>query len=146
MPSIIIIFPKEEDGQKVRGWLRRKGLFVHTVCTSAAGALMAADRLEEGIVVCPYSLRDMTALQLMERLPDHYGMVCMSADGADDFEAAALSATAALCVLPCRSGCPLFWKHSRTWRRNYFPDPQKKQGKRKETPWPHGRLTGQRNF
>ena len=59
MGSLIIVFPKLEDAQKIRDVCVRHGFEVAAVCNTAAAALSEMNNLDEGIVICGYRLPDM---------------------------------------------------------------------------------------
>ena len=78
MANIIVVFPKEEDAEKIRSLLVRGGLSVHAVCMTGIQALSAADRLLSGIVVCGYKLPDMIYSELYEDLPPAFSMLLIA--------------------------------------------------------------------
>ncbi len=56
MGSLIIVFSKLEDAQKIRDVCVRHGFEVAAVCNTAAAALSEMNNLDEGIVICGYRL------------------------------------------------------------------------------------------
>ena len=52
MVSVILVFPRRQNGEQLKKLLLRSGYEVTAVCTSGTAALLAADQLEEGIIVC----------------------------------------------------------------------------------------------
>ncbi|MCD7820201.1 MAG: ANTAR domain-containing protein [Lachnospiraceae bacterium] len=76
--NIIIAFPKPEDAKNVRNLLVRSGYEVKAVCTSGAQALLAADRLGAGVIVCGYKLPDMVYSELFEDMPPSFGMLLIA--------------------------------------------------------------------
>lgn len=80
MANIIVVFPKREDAGAIRSILVRNGYSVAAVCTSGTAALQAADRLNEGIVVCGYRYRDMLFDQLYDSLPPTFQMLLLASE------------------------------------------------------------------
>ncbi|MCC8066229.1 MAG: ANTAR domain-containing protein [Clostridiales bacterium] len=76
--NIIVVFPKPEDAKNIRNVLVRSGYSVRAVCTSGAQALLAADRLGTGVIVCGYKLPDMVYSELFEDLPSSFGMLLVA--------------------------------------------------------------------
>lgn len=78
MTGIIVVFPKQQDAGHMRNLLVRNGYAVAAVCTSGTSALMAADQLDEGIIVCGYRYPDMLYDQLYENLPGTFEMLLLA--------------------------------------------------------------------
>ncbi|WP_099468793.1 ANTAR domain-containing response regulator [Konateibacter massiliensis] len=78
MASLIVVFPKAEDGKSIRNLLVRSGYSVAGVCTSGAQALNYADSLSHGIVVCGYKFPDMVYAQLRDWLPAGFDMLLVA--------------------------------------------------------------------
>lgn len=75
MVSIIVAFPKVENGKSIKNILVKHGFHVGAVCTTGAKTLQHADVLGEGIVVCAGRLADMMYAQLREYLPESFEML-----------------------------------------------------------------------
>ena len=69
MNTIIVTFPRMENGKSIKRILVNNGFEVHAVCTTGAQTLQYADVLEQGIVVCAGRMQDMMYTQLREYLP-----------------------------------------------------------------------------
>lgn len=78
MASLIVVFPKIEDGKNIRNLLVRNGYSVAAVCTSGAQVLNYADSLNFGIVVCGYKFADMMYSDLHECLPPNFEMLLLA--------------------------------------------------------------------
>lgn len=78
MLSIIIVFPKAEDGKGIKNALIRSGYDVHAVVTTGAQAISLANELDEGIVICGYKFSDMQYLELYNYLPRGFQMLLVA--------------------------------------------------------------------
>lgn len=78
MENVIVVFPKLEDGKKIRSILVKSGINVDAVCTSGAQALEYVNKFNEGIVVCSYRFTDMYYTQLKEDLPAGFDMLLVA--------------------------------------------------------------------
>lgn len=77
MTNIVVVFPKMEDGIKVKNLLVRNGCQVAAVCTTGAQALHCADGLVNGIMVSAYKLQDMMYTELKEYMPQGFEMILL---------------------------------------------------------------------
>ncbi len=80
MGNIIITFLRINDAQNIRNILVRNGWGNVSICTSGAGTLAMADRLESGVVICGYRLPDMAYMQLKEDLPAGFQMLLIASN------------------------------------------------------------------
>lgn len=78
MTSMIVVFPKAEDGKNIRNLLTRHGYDVAAVCTLGSQALDYADMMSGGIVISGYKLADMYYLELRESLPPEFDMLLLA--------------------------------------------------------------------
>lgn len=78
MENVIVVFPKLEDGKKIRSILVRNGINVDAVCTSGAQALENVNKFNEGIVVCSYRFTDMYYTQLKQDMPAGFDMLLVA--------------------------------------------------------------------
>lgn len=78
MENVIIVFPKLDDGKKIKGLLVKQGIEVNAVCTSGAQALEYANTFNGGIVICSYRFTDMYYTQLNENLPKSFDMLLIA--------------------------------------------------------------------
>ena len=81
MENVIVLFPKPDDGRKIKNILVRNGIEVDAVCTSGSQALEFANTLNEGIVICSYRFTDMFYTQLIQDLPTHFEMLLIASQG-----------------------------------------------------------------
>lgn len=80
MTNIIVVFPKQEDGQRIRSILVKHGLQVVSVCTSGSQVLQYTDELHSGIVVSGYRYSDMIYSDLHELLTQGFEMLLIASD------------------------------------------------------------------
>ena len=80
MTNVVVVFPKQENAERIRGILQRNGYIVRRVCLSGTAALQEADLLGEGIVVCGCRLPDMNYEQLRDRLPETFDMLLIASE------------------------------------------------------------------
>lgn len=78
MTSIIIVFPKIEDGKSIRNLLVRHGYDVAGVCTRGSQVLNNIDMMSSGIVISGYKFSDMNYLELKTSLPDGFDMLLLA--------------------------------------------------------------------
>jgi len=76
--SIIIVFPKVEDGKGIKNVLIRAGYNVHAVVSTGSQAIGLANELDEGIVICGYKYSDMHYLELYNYLPRSFQMLLLA--------------------------------------------------------------------
>ena len=78
MLSIIIVFPKMEDANRIKTLLVRNGFEVNAVCTTGAQAISVANELDGGIVLCGYRMSDMYCLEINNYLPQGFEMLLIA--------------------------------------------------------------------
>ncbi len=78
MENVVIVFPKIDDGKKIKSILMRNGIEVNAVCTSGAQALEHANTLNGGLVICSYRFTDMYYTHLNEHLPKEFEMLLIA--------------------------------------------------------------------
>lgn len=78
MTSVIVVFPKNEDAQKIKNLLTRSGFHVFLACTTGAQALQQMDHLDGGVIVCGYKMADMMYSQLREYMPLQFEMLLVA--------------------------------------------------------------------
>lgn len=90
MENVIVAFPRIENAKSIRTILVRGGFSVRAVCTSGAHALVHANELDSGILICPVRLCDTTYSELYQDLPRTVRMLLLTTQqgclegGADD--------------------------------------------------------------
>ncbi len=78
MLSIIVAFPKIDDAGRIRNILVKNGYEVALSCNNAAQVINLANKLEGGIVICGYRLRDMPYIDLYHSLPSGFSMMLLA--------------------------------------------------------------------
>lgn len=78
MLSIIVVFPKVEDGRSIKNVLVKCGYEVQAVCTTGAQAVGLANELDEGIIICGYHYSDMHYSELYNYLPRTFQMLLLA--------------------------------------------------------------------
>lgn len=81
MVSVIVAFPKMENGKSIKNILVQHGFHVNAVCTAGAQVLQHADIPGEGIVICAARLQDMMCGQLREYLSPCFEMLVLAGPG-----------------------------------------------------------------
>ena len=80
MSSILVAFPKQEDGKRIERLLSRYGFVVDHICTTAAQALSEMNLLGDGIIICGYKLPDMFFSELQECMPWTHQMLLIASE------------------------------------------------------------------
>ncbi len=78
MTSIIIVFPKMEDGKSIRNLLVRHGYEVAAVCTLGSQVLNNIDVMNGGIIISGYKFSDMYYFDLKNSLPQGFDMLLLA--------------------------------------------------------------------
>lgn len=78
MFSIIIVFPKLEDGNKIRTMLVRNGYEVDMVCNSASQVLSLVNDLDGGLIITGYRLPDMQYMELADCIPKNFNLLLIA--------------------------------------------------------------------
>lgn len=78
MFSIILGFPKVEDGKSIKNLLVRNGYQVMEPCTLASQIISMANHLDEGIIICGYRFSDMQYNELYNYLPKGFEMLLLA--------------------------------------------------------------------
>lgn len=79
--SIIIVFPKQEDGKSIRNLLTRHGYDVAAVCTLGSQVLNYIDMMNDGIIISGYKFSDMYYFELRDSLPPDFDMLLLASPG-----------------------------------------------------------------
>lgn len=78
MVNVIVLFPKIEEAKGIKNLLIRNGIEVTAVCTTGAQVIVAADDLEDGLVICGYKFVDMIYSELREYLDSSIDMLLVA--------------------------------------------------------------------
>lgn len=80
MSSILVAFPKQEDGKRIERMLTGYGFSVDHICTTAAQALGEMNLLGGGVIICGYRLPDMFFSELRECMPSSFEMLLIASE------------------------------------------------------------------
>ena len=80
MSSILVAFPKQEDGKRIARLLSGYGFSVDHICTTAAQALSEMNLLSGGVIICGYRLPDMFFSELVECMPPTFEMLLVASE------------------------------------------------------------------
>ena len=80
MSSILVAFPKQEDGKRIERLLTGYGFSVDHICTTAAQALSEMNLLDGGVIICGYKLPDMFFSELQECMPPTFEMLLIASE------------------------------------------------------------------
>lgn len=83
--NIVIVFPKKEIAMKINNILTNNGYHVAAICASGAKALVAVQRLEEGIIVSGVRYVDMMYQDLKDELTDDFEMILVATHSQWDY-------------------------------------------------------------
>lgn len=78
MTSIIVVFPKAEDGKSIRNLLVRHGYDVAAACTLGSQVLNDIDMMNSGIIISGYKYPDMYYTELKESLPEGFDLLLVA--------------------------------------------------------------------
>ena len=78
MANVIVAFSKPEDAKSIKNILMRSGFQVIAACSSGAQALSQAEDLNNGIIVCGYTLADMLYTELYDYMPSGFNMLMVA--------------------------------------------------------------------
>ncbi len=78
MTGVIVVLPKPEDAKNLKNLLVRNGVSVTGACTTGAQAIVLAEGLNDGIIICGYKLADMIYVQLHQDMPPGFEMLLMA--------------------------------------------------------------------
>ena len=82
LKDIIIVYPDRETALSVRRLVEKNGFPVSRICSHGAGALEFAGICDgQGIIVCPFIMKDMSAVDLAQQLPLGFDVIALSKNG-----------------------------------------------------------------
>lgn len=85
MKNIIVVHPTKETALSIKGLIEKGGFYVSHICALASSALEIAQSLGKGIIVCPFVMRDMSAVDMALRLPPDFDVVALSKSGTEQY-------------------------------------------------------------
>ncbi len=81
MGNILISMPKVDDANKIAGVIRSAGLMMDIeVCQNGAEVLRIINDRDFGVVICTKRLRDMSASELADYMPEFFCMIVLTSD------------------------------------------------------------------
>jgi CheY-like chemotaxis protein len=83
--DIIVVYPVKETAMSIRSLIEKNGFHVSCVCALGTSALDVANSAVQGVVVCPFLMRDMTAAELAEQLPIGFDVIALSKNGIEQY-------------------------------------------------------------
>ena len=78
MIGVIVLFPKIEEAKGIRNLLVRNGIDVIATCTTGAQAIVAAEGVDDGVIICGYKYSDMQYMELRDYLPETIEMLLVA--------------------------------------------------------------------
>ncbi len=85
MKDIIVVHPVKETAMKIRALIEEGGFHVSHICALASSALEIAYSKRNGIIVCPFVMRDMSSTDLAFRLPQDFDVIALSTSGSEQY-------------------------------------------------------------
>ena len=83
MGSVIIAIPNLDNAEKIAEVLRRRGFSPNAMCTLGSEVLRNAGQSDFGVVICTRRLKDMSATELFEYLPEYFNVLLLSSEDMD---------------------------------------------------------------
>lgn len=85
MKDIIVVHPVKETAMAIRALIEEGGFHVSHICALASSALEIACSKRNGIIVCPFVMRDMSSTDLAFRLPPDFDVIALSKNGSEQY-------------------------------------------------------------
>ncbi|MCD7797299.1 MAG: ANTAR domain-containing protein [Clostridiales bacterium] len=85
MRDIIVAYPVKDVAMKLRMLLEEEGLHVAYICAFGSSALTVSQEMRGGVIVCPETLRDMSAGEIAENLPPDFDVVALTKNGMESY-------------------------------------------------------------
>ena len=85
LKDVIVVFPVKETALSLRALIEKNGFHVSCVCALGTSALDAAQHTTQGVMVCPFLMRDMSAAELAEQLPKGFDVIALSKNGVEQY-------------------------------------------------------------
>ncbi len=86
LKDIIIVYPERETALAIRSFIVKNGFGVSRICSHASTALEFAGICDgQGIIVCPFIMSDMSAVDLAQQLPPGFDVIAFSKNGAEQY-------------------------------------------------------------
>lgn len=85
MKDIIVVYPKKETALSIRLLIEKSGYHVSHVCALGTSALEISQEKQSGVIVCPFVMRDITAAELAEQVPQGFDIIALSRNGTEQY-------------------------------------------------------------
>lgn len=85
LKDIIVVYPKKETAHSIRLLIEKNGYHVSHVCALGTSALEISQEKQNGVIVCPFVMRDITAAELAERVPRGFDIIALSRNGTEQY-------------------------------------------------------------
>ena len=82
LKDIIIVYPQKETARAIRSLVEKNGFHISHICQHAYAALEQTYYSDgQGIIICPFFMRDMSAAELAQQLPVGFDVIALSKSG-----------------------------------------------------------------
>ncbi|MDE6722785.1 MAG: response regulator [Eubacterium sp.] len=98
MKDIIVVYPSRDTAMKLRTLIEKGGYHVSHICAHGATALEIAQEKRNGVIVCPFVMRDMSSADLADALPNDFDVIALSRNGSEQYMGNMLTLTMPLDV------------------------------------------------
>ena len=85
MKDIIVVHPVRETAMAIRALIEKGGYHVSHICALGSSALEIAYEKRNGVIVCPFLMKDMTSANLAEALPFDFDVIALSKNGSEQY-------------------------------------------------------------
>ncbi|MDE5605112.1 MAG: response regulator [Eubacterium sp.] len=85
MKDIIVVYPSRDTAMKLRALIEKGGYHVSHICAHGSTALEIAQEKRNGVIVCPFVMRDMSSADLADALPNDFDVIALSKNGREQY-------------------------------------------------------------
>ena len=85
MKDIIVVYPSRDTAMKLRALIEKGGYHVSHICAHGSTALEIAQEKRNGVIVCPFVMRDMSSADLADALPNDFDVIALSKNGSEQY-------------------------------------------------------------
>lgn len=85
MKDIIVVYPSRDTAMKIRALIEKGGYHVSHICAHGSTALEIAQEKRNGVIVCPFVMRDMSSADLADALPNDFDVIALSKNGREQY-------------------------------------------------------------
>lgn len=83
--DIIVVYPVKETAMAMRALIESGGYHVSHVCALGSSALEISGSKKDGVIVCPFIMKDMSSADLAEALPADFDVIALSKNGSEQY-------------------------------------------------------------